>query len=531
MAMGGLVSRTEAAIARLFTASILSGAVLLLAAPGAQARDFNCDASAFRLQIGSAPAIEPITANRGATDCKQVASQTKANAGGVTAGVLLAQTTLTGSTQVQAQGGLGFLSIATSVLAGLPTPTLTAIDALPAVNVPISPAGQLLGLPSTVEVDIRPAVKSIVTGAVTSPLLELTGSLATANASCVNDQPQLSGTSTAAGLKVLGQALPTDQALAQAVTLYNGQTINPSSLDLSQIVLPQGLSFTDPATGTILQDAVKAALAGMSPITVPASVLGVAIQPSSQQVAGGGLTQQGLHVSLSLVGQNAVDLLVGQARVSVDSVQCLIQTPAGSVAPLDSIPNAALSCSRRRLALIDVIDRGSYVSLVGAADKSLAGTRVSIYSEADHRVVARPIVSKAGLFSARAPLPPRRLRFTNRARYLATDGSDHSLNLKLHRRMIFTTLTSAHGKVTLSGVVSKPFAKHRQLIVIRQRLTCTSQRVVARVRPDRHGRFSVTLKAPKNGDVGVYRSTTIVGFPGGPDFRTYTLPGLVRFAR
>jgi hypothetical protein len=42
----------------------------------------------------------------------------------------------------------------------------------------------------------------------------------------------------------------------------------------------------------------------------------------------------------------------------------------------------------------------------------------------------------------------------------------------------------------------------------------------------------VTLKVPKDGDVGVYRATTMVAYPGGgDDFRTYTLPGLVRFAR
>jgi len=43
----------------------------------------------------------------------------------------------------------------------------------------------------------------------------------------------------------------------------------------------------------------------------------------------------------------------------------------------------------------------------------------------------------------------------------------------------------------------------------------------------------ITVKAPKNGDVGVYRATTMVAYPdpSAPDFRTYTLPGLVRFAR
>jgi hypothetical protein len=119
------------------------------------------------------------------------------------------------------------------------------------------------------------------------------------------------------------------------------------------------------------------------------------------------------------------------------------------------------------------------------------------------------------------------------ARYMAVHGKDTSLNLKLHRRMYFTTTRSAHGRVTLSGIVTKPWTNPRDTVVIRQRLTCHKQRIVARVHPDANGHFKVTLKAPKNGDVGVYRATTMVAYPdpSAPDFRTYTLPGLVRFAR
>jgi hypothetical protein len=184
--------------------------------------------------------------------------------------------------------------------------------------------------------------------------------------------------------------------------------------------------------------------------------------------------------------------------------------------------------------LINVIDRGKYVALYGAADKRLAGKRVAIRSLADHnKVVARPRVSKSGLFHARAALPPERYRYTNTARYMAVHGKDKSLNLKLHRRMVFSSVRSAHGKVVLSGIVTKPWTSPRDTVVIRQRLTCRKQRIVARVHPDANGRFRVTLKAPKNGDVGVYRATTVVAFPdpSAPDFRTYTLPGLVRFAR
>jgi hypothetical protein len=99
--------------------------------------------------------------------------------------------------------------------------------------------------------------------------------------------------------------------------------------------------------------------------------------------------------------------------------------------------------------------------------------------------------------------------------------------------MVFTSVRSRHGKVFLRGVVTRPWTNPPDQILVRQRLTCRKQRVVARLRPDSNGRFSVTLKAPKKGDIGVYRATTVVAFPdpSAPNFRTYTLPGLVRFAR
>ena len=55
--------------------SVLAG--FALAVPAAQARDFNCDASAVRLTLGGQATVEPITANRGESACKDVKSQTK----------------------------------------------------------------------------------------------------------------------------------------------------------------------------------------------------------------------------------------------------------------------------------------------------------------------------------------------------------------------------------------------------------------------------------------------------------------------
>src|SRR5260221_344545 len=76
-----------------------------------------------------------------------------------------------------------------------------------------------------------------------APLLELAGSVASAQAKCDASTPPLVGNTQVAGLKVLGQSMPTDAIVQQAVTLYNGQTIDPASLDLSKVVLPAGLSF------------------------------------------------------------------------------------------------------------------------------------------------------------------------------------------------------------------------------------------------------------------------------------------------
>jgi hypothetical protein len=468
---------------------LVAAVALVWAAPQAHARDFNCDASALRVQLGAAPAIEPVTANRGASTCKEVKSQTSSQSGPVSGGALIAETSVPSSTQAQARGGLGSLSVGLDALASAPLPTFDQIDQLLAVTVPLAPP-----LPASMQVDIRPAVKALVAGIKTGPLLEVTASVATARARCAGSQPQLSGDTSVAGLKVLGQTMPTDAAVQQALTVYNGQTINPSALDLSKIVLPPAFSFTDPGIGTILQDAVKNALAALPPISLPASVLNVSITPSSQKRSDGGLTQQGLGVLLSIAGQNVVTAVVGEARVSDDSVAC---TPA------QAVNNAALACSSRRLSLIDVIDRGRYVALYGAADRRLVGKRVAIRSRADGHVVARPRVSKAGLFRARAPLPPQRYRYTNTARYMAVHGKAKSLNLKLHRRMVFTSVRSRHGKVILSGVVTRPWTSSRpDPVVIRQRLTCRKQRIVARVRPDANGRFRVTLKAPKKGDVG-----------------------------
>src|SRR5439155_11164222 len=107
-------------------------ALPLLIPCSAHAASFNCDASALRLTLGPAPAIEPVTANRGAAQC------TPQDAGGtlpatplpLTGGAVFARTTFSGSEPLSqvagTSAGIGDVTV-TSLLPGLPAPDLSAL--------------------------------------------------------------------------------------------------------------------------------------------------------------------------------------------------------------------------------------------------------------------------------------------------------------------------------------------------------------------------------------------------------------------
>ena len=97
-------------------------------------------------------------------------------------------------------------------------------------------------------------------------------------------------------------------------------------------------------------------------------------------------------------------------------------------------------------ALVAVLDETGTV--LGAANWLLWLYRDRKHFE-DRRVVARPVIAKTGLFHARAPLPPKRYRDTNTARYIATVGHDRSLNLKLHRQAV--TIEAWHEGSEVAG--------------------------------------------------------------------------------
>jgi hypothetical protein len=160
--------------------------------------------------------------------------------------------------------------------------------------------------------------------------------------------------------------------------------------------------------------------------------------------------------------------------------------------------------------LIDVLISGRHVALLGAADRSMIGRRVAITFTSTHRRVATAVVGVDGFFGATAPLPARRLRFTNRALYRATVGSESSQALKLVRRMIVRSISSHGGKVTLAGKITPPRTRPLAAVLVKRRVSCSTSVTVKRVRPRRDGTFTATLAAPRGLQAAVYEATTRV---------------------
>jgi hypothetical protein len=154
----------------------------------------------------------------------------------------------------------------------------------------------------------------------------------------------------------------------------------------------------------------------------------------------------------------------------------------------------------------------------------LAGQRVSIKFLATGKTVASATIAANGTFSASAPLPPAKIRESNRARYEASVGSLHSLNLKLTRRMYMTSATRSGTHVLLAGYVTGSF-KAGAKVKILARITCSKEEVIAKVKLTHSGKFSATVPAPTGAasQVAVYRATTTVLNDGHPE-TTYTLP-------
>lgn len=560
--MERFVSRSRIAAKAVALLALVAGLGVLAPATASAADDstFNCDALALRAQLLTLPPVVLGTANAGAPACNNVDGTVltiPASAGlPLTAGVLVAKTGVTPdkriASSVGAVTGLGVglantpLSDALAVLSKNLTDSATPItlnDGL--IQTLLVSLGLSTSTPTITQGDLatglQQILKSVLSNALTGSIAGVGAAGASASTTCVNNAPVLKGVSQIAGLTVLGQPILLDPVANQLLTLLNTSQLSQLSVKnlVDQLVanletaIGVPTNSTDPTVAglvnqlvgeltTLLNETAQPVLTSVLTALQPLinQIVRITVEPNTQVVANGQLTQTALHLNVTLLNNPLLDLVAGRARVSNSSVKCAPLPP-----PV---------CSKRRLVLLDTFQQGNHTFLAGAAaDKKFIGQTVSIYfdpSSNGGKVVAQAKVGANGLFQTTAPLPPIAIRFTDHARFYAKALGEKSLRLKFFRRMHVTSLTSSAGKVRISGTIAKPLTRPTPAkIIIQRRISCTKTVNVMTINGNASGHFSATLDAPPAGQIGVYRAMSHVtnNLHNAKQFQTFTLPRYV----
>jgi hypothetical protein len=390
----------------------------------------------------------------------------------------------------------------------LPSAATAQIGAIAPVVVP-SPLGP-------VTVDLRPALQALIAPLPAVELLRLDSATASATGRCVGGDPVHTGTSSTSGAVLAGQPVDLDGPRSDTVELLGAYAIDPSDVDPAQVV-QQGSALTPAALGALLQPVLDA----MPPIPVPATVADVDLVPDERVRVGDRRIYRALHVRASAGGTELLDAVLAEASAGGESCSGGSGTPGG-------ITDMALQCASQHVVLIDVLSTGRRVKLAGATAGRYVGRPVTIRLLATGAVVARPVVREDGTFNAAAPLPARRIRHTNGARYQASIDGERSLPLKLTRRMIVTRTASTARGTTMHGRVTGPLARSARIIV-KRRVSCSRWEVAKRFAMPRNGRFRVTIPHANGATSAVFRMQTTVGArnPNGRPKPTFTLPRYV----
>jgi hypothetical protein len=169
-----------------------------------------------------------------------------------------------------------------------------------------------------------------------------------------------------------------------------------------------------------------------------------------------------------------------------------------------------VGCAPSRLVLLDVRRVGRRVALSGATRPEWAGRVVRIFRSWDGRRVASVPVTSRGTFATRVALPPRAIRYSNRARYQGRLGARTTLALKLVRRLTISAMRARPGRrVEITGRIIGP-RDVRAPVVVKRMVTCGSYKIVRTFQPRRDGTFRVVVPAPARARGAVYRLSTRV---------------------
>jgi len=216
------------------------------------------------------------------------------------------------------------------------------------------------------------------------------------------------------------------------------------------------------------------------------------------------------------------------------------QSPSPPFGPLPPLPNVPVpvGCVANKLILTDVFPWGGHTQVLGVAPASAVGKRVAIVSSWNGKTVVQATVQADLSFKATVTLPPRALRFTNRALYRAKLGRVSSGALKFARRMYTTAITAAGRTITFAGSVTPPLAKKILPVTVRASASCSgiaNGTVVATVKLSRSGTYSTAVRLPASlqGAPAVYlqaETRVLQNSHSKKTFRTFTLVRGVRLS-
>lgn len=488
-------------------ASLFSG---VQAAP-ARANAWTCSASAARATGAGQPTAEPVTAGADAPPCRTGGAELSAPPlpGGLSTGALSARTATDDRFPAQASAAVHELTLGVpSEL--LPAPAAAQIDAIAPVEVQLPALGSL-------SVDLRPALQELVRPLPAAELLRVDSATASATGRCVAGDAVITGASSTSGVLLAGRPVDLNGPLSETVELLGAYSIDPSEIDAAKVV-QQGSQLT-PAT---LRPLLQPVLDAMAPIPVPATLAHIELLPDERLQVGSQRTYRALHARASVGGAELIDVVLAEATAGGEA--CSV----GAGGPGAGIADLALQCASQRVVLIDVLATGRHVKLLGATAGRYLGRTVEIRLAATGAVVARATVREDGTFRATAPLPPRKIRHTNAARYQASIDGERSLPLKLSRRMLVTGTASTARGTTIRGRVVGPLAR-RARITVKRRVSCGQWKVVKRFAMPGKGRFRVTIPPARGATSAVFRLQTTVGArnPRGRPKPTFTLPRYV----
>jgi hypothetical protein len=394
------------------------------------------------------------------------------------------------------------------------------------IVIPLSPALTLLGLPPSITIDIREAVKSALpNGALPLSLVKLGAVSSLVGATCNTDGTlTTSAQSRVADLSVLGIKIDTGKSVDQAVPLLDTTNVNAANLDLAKIVVnTPGIDLGVPALKTFLDNAIKGVLTSLPPIQIPESIARVRLALADVHKTATTAEAAGIRLTITLLKQPVLDLIVGGAKVAAAGT-----CPGAAPVRASSVP-AALRCTDRRIVLEDVLLDGGKVHLRGFTTRQNAGKHVTLRFLADGSKVASPVVRSDGSFVATVAAPASSLIGTDKARYRALIGRYESLGLKLTRRLQFTGMGLQNGKIRFAGKIERPAVG--QTLEVRQRVTCTNWKVIAHMKVPASGLVRLAVAKPAKGAEAVYRLQTMVRFKDTGSrklFDTFTTPRSIK---